>query len=159
MKTCNRCFETKDESAFYKNKLIGLLNQCKSCVAKAQAAYKKTAAGKEVAKRERAKHADKYAEWKRDWKKTAKGRLAAKRYQRPQEKLNAKKAVQYAVRVGKLIPLPCFICGSKAQAHHCSYAPEMKLAVTWLCQPHHNSLHLEHHARTAGVTITSPHRD
>jgi hypothetical protein len=60
-----------------------------------------------------------------------------------QEKIQKKRAAQYAVsnavRSGKLIPLPCFICGIKAEAHHPDY--DQPLSVVWLCPSHHKQAH------------------
>ena len=44
-----------------------------------------------------------------------------------------------AVRDGRLIPLPCFICGIKAEAHHPDY--DQPLSVVWLCPSHHKQAH------------------
>ena len=83
------------------------------------------------------------------YEKTEKAKLAdkryeQKRYQSPEGKLRqaAKNAVKYAVKTGKLVKEPCFICGSEESvAHHSSYARDMRLVVTWLCTPHHNEIH------------------
>lgn len=55
------------------------------------------------------------------------------------EKIAAKVAVMIAVRSGKLTPLPCRVCGEKAQAHHDDYS--LPLAVIWLCPLHHGERH------------------
>jgi hypothetical protein len=44
-----------------------------------------------------------------------------------------------AVRDGKVVPLPCLICGEKAEAHHPDY--DRPLDVVWLCPPHHKQAH------------------
>lgn len=44
-----------------------------------------------------------------------------------------------AVRDGKLTPLPCLVCGRKAEAHHPNY--DAPLDVVWLCPPHHKQAH------------------
>lgn len=64
-------------------------------------------------------------------------------YQRKWNKANrgkylAHKAVEYAVKVGKLVRQPCF-CGAKAHAHHDDYSKP--LTVTWLCPKHHKERH------------------
>lgn len=149
-KICNRCGERKQSDEFYKNVLTpdGRLNQCKVCTRKAQAVYKRTAAGKAVAKREREKHADKYREWKRAHKKTAKGRASELRSRRANysyERNAAQMAVKWALQAGKIERLPCIICGdAESEAHHSSYAKDMRLCVTWLCRDHHGQLHREH---------------
>jgi len=44
-----------------------------------------------------------------------------------------------ALRDGKIIALPCFVCGLKAEAHHPNY--DAPLDVIWLCPPHHKQTH------------------
>lgn len=57
------------------------------------------------------------------------------------EKRSAHKAVEYAVKIGRLTRLPCEICGTtkSVHAHHDDY--EQKLAVNWLCPTHHRERH------------------
>lgn len=56
------------------------------------------------------------------------------------EKRRAHKAVEYAVKTGRLIRRGCEVCGAeRAQAHHENYA--RPLEISWLCQQHHK----EHH--------------
>lgn len=59
-------------------------------------------------------------------------------------------AVGNAVRNGRLVPLPCFVCGMLAEAHHPDYSAP--LAVSWLCKLHHEQTHAEHDARKGVVT-------
>jgi hypothetical protein len=54
-------------------------------------------------------------------------------------KRKAHQAVNNAVRDGRLIPLPCFVCGLKAEAHHPDY--DRPLDVVWLCPSHHRQAH------------------
>jgi sterol desaturase/sphingolipid hydroxylase (fatty acid hydroxylase superfamily) len=47
-----------------------------------------------------------------------------------------------AIKTGKLIRLPCEICGApKTDAHHDDYAKPLE--IRWLCRSHHR----EHHAK------------
>jgi len=56
--------------------------------------------------------------------------------QRNPEKVAAQNAVHYALRKGKLIRLPCEVCGAQpVHAHHDDYS--RKLDVRWLCVEHH----------------------
>lgn len=55
------------------------------------------------------------------------------------DRYKARNAVGNAVRDGKLIRLPCFVCGEKAHAHHPDYS--RPLDVVWLCQKHHKEAH------------------
>jgi hypothetical protein len=47
--------------------------------------------------------------------------------------------VQRAVLSGKLIKLPCEVCGGKAEAHHDDYSKP--LDVRWFCKLHHEEYH------------------
>jgi len=53
--------------------------------------------------------------------------------------VRARKAVEYAVRSGKLKRQLCEKCGKSAQAHHDDY--EKPLDVRWLCPVHHAVIH------------------
>lgn len=89
---------------------------CRNCKRLRQAAYYKTAAGganvRRINKRAAAKH---------------------------QIETRARRAVNIAVKKGKLIPQPCEVCGAKAQAHHPDYGSP--LVVQWLCHGHHADEH------------------
>lgn len=47
--------------------------------------------------------------------------------------------VAHALRAGKLLRQPCWVCGEKAVAHHPDY--DRPLDVVWLCQSHHKQAH------------------
>ena len=118
----------------------GHLNTCRSCRNIYIKAQRKTLSG--IATRQREKQ---YPETKKRYKQSEKGKQSIARYKKDKSREAAKNAVQYALRTGKLVKEPCFVCGDpKTHGHHSSYAPDMKLAVTWLCQSHHNELHVEH---------------
>jgi hypothetical protein len=56
------------------------------------------------------------------------------------ERCEARKAVEIAIRTGKMNRLPCRVCGSEpAQAHHEDYSKP--LDVTFLCKKHHDEIH------------------
>lgn len=55
------------------------------------------------------------------------------------ERRKASLIVGNALRDGRLIRHPCWVCGSKAQAHHPDYSTP--LDVVWLCPPHHKQTH------------------
>lgn len=59
------------------------------------------------------------------------------------EKLLAHRAVQHALRSGRLVRLPCADCGSPHSEahHHLGYALEHRLTVQWLCRVHHKRRH------------------
>lgn len=54
-------------------------------------------------------------------------------------KSRARSAVQYAIKKGKLVKLPCQVCGNpKSDAHHyLGYSKEHRLDVVFLCRTHH----------------------
>lgn len=59
----------------------------------------------------------------------------------------AGRAMKAAISDGRLVPQACFMCGdTKVDGHHSSYAPDMWLAVTWLCRRHHYSCHAKQRA-------------
>ena len=52
------------------------------------------------------------------------------------EKIKARDIVNKAIKSGKLIRMPCLICGeTKVEGHHEDY--DKPLDVDWLCQKHH----------------------
>lgn len=54
----------------------------------------------------------------------------------------ARRAVEAALKSGRLTKKPCCICGeSNAHAHHDSYKEEDRLNVRWFCRPHHDAWH------------------
>lgn len=146
MKTCSTCGEKKEVTEYYKN-----YAKCKSCCYEVNKKYRTSERGKEVRRKEaiNARLSGKKQERQKRYEKTEKAKLAdkryeQKRYQSPNGKARqaAKNAVKYAIRTGKLVKQPCFICGlEESVAHHSSYARDMRLAVTWLCTPHHNEIH------------------
>jgi hypothetical protein len=133
IKTCNTCGEEKPRSEFYKHSQMtdGLLNKCKRCCCAEAVIH-------------RNKHIDAYREYDRQRAKLPHRKALSAlhgvrlRTQFP-EHVSAYIAVHYAVQTGKLIPLPCFVCGAKAEAHHPDYS--RKLDVVWLCPVHHKQAH------------------
>ena len=71
--------------------------------------------------------------------KEARSRAQAKYRDRHREKLLAHNAVTYALKMGRLLRQPCWVCGEVAQAHHPDY--DRPLDVVWLCDPHHKQAH------------------
>jgi hypothetical protein len=145
-KRCFKCQVEKPLEAFYKHSRMGdgHLNKCKDC------ARKDTIANR-LAK------ADKYREYdrlrasmphrvsaRREYAKTSGGkqahRKALKRYSdRYPDRRIAHYLLGNAVRDGRIKPLPCFVCGEKAEAHHPAYS--QPLDVVWLCNQHHRQAH------------------
>lgn len=132
-KPCIKCGAIKPLCEFYPHKQMkdGHLNMCKDC-------------SKLEAKRHRAANADLYRAYERTRSVLPHRRALADRIQaawrgKHPERRAANLAVQYALRAGRLTPLPCWVCGEKAEAHHPDYS--MPLDVVWLCPRHHKQLH------------------
>lgn len=146
MKTCSVCGVEKDNLLFAKG-----YAQCKACRYEKFKEYRASERGKEARRKEAIKSrlSGKKQERQKRYEASEKGKLIAKRYyqkryQTDEGKIRqaAKNAVKYAVKTGKLVKEPCFMCGDQqAVAHHSSYAKDMRLAVTWLCVDHHNEIH------------------
>jgi hypothetical protein len=146
MEICSKCEVLKEVTDFAKG-----YKKCKSCCYETKKLYRQSEKGKEGRRREaiNARLSGKKQERQERYEATEKGKLALKKYEAKRYsseegkiKLAAKNAVKYAVKMGKLIKMPCFICGnSLSEAHHSSYSKDMRLVVTWLCKPHHNEIH------------------
>lgn len=146
MKRCFRCLSEKPLESFYKHPSTrdGRLNKCIECT-------------KADVQKNRLDRLEYYREFDRTrgskpervlarkaYQKTPEGKLAIARAHMKYERANptrrkAQIAVSNAVRDGRLKREPCFICGTKAQAHHPNY--DAPLSVTWLCPKHHKDAH------------------
>lgn len=47
--------------------------------------------------------------------------------------------VRLGIRLGFIAPVPCEVCGAKAEAHHPDY--DRPGDVVWLCRKHHRQAH------------------
>ena len=55
-------------------------------------------------------------------------------------KRRAREAAKKATKTGKLVKLPCWVCGNEqVEAHHPDYSSP--LDVVWLCRQHHQEIH------------------
>ncbi len=146
MKTCSTCSKEKKVTEYYKG-----YAKCKACCYEVTQKYRASERGKEVRRKEaiNSRLSGKKQVRQKKYDATEKGKLVAKNYYQSRYKTlegrlreSAKNAVKYAIKTGKLVKQPCFICGSEESvAHHSSYAKNMRLVVTWLCTPHHNEIH------------------
>lgn len=71
-------------------------------------------------------------------------RARAVQERRNADKIKARKAVQHALRSGKLFKQPCERCPGQnwdAEAHHDDYTKPLE--VKWLCNYHHKERHRE----------------
>ncbi len=56
--------------------------------------------------------------------------------------MNARAYLHVYVRRGKVLKVPCLVCGTiEVESHHPDYS--QPLNVLWLCKPHHRRLHRE----------------
>lgn len=73
------------------------------------------------------------------------------------EKRHAHRVVNHAIKMGRLVPQPCEVCGAEVvEAHHDDYSAP--LDVRWLCREHHMALHREERAknRAEGENVVTP---
>jgi hypothetical protein len=132
-KTCFKCSTLKPLTDFYPHPQMGdgHLNKCKACAKRDVAEHR--AANIDAIReydRQRGSLPHRIELRKRVWE-----RWAA---QHP-ERLLAQRAVNNAVRDGRLQPLPCWVCNASAEAHHPDYSSP--LDVVWLCRIHHRQAH------------------
>lgn len=137
-KSCFKCGENKQLSAFYKHEgmLDGHLNKCKEC-------------SKKDVRKNRRSNIDYYMEYDKQkyLKKPDKQRRSSYQLERNKISPNKKRAtsaINNAVRDRKMFrPNVCEFCGKlcKPHAHHSSYSEDMFLLVTWLCASCHLTLH------------------
>lgn len=137
---CKDCLLEKPLEAFY----LSNKSRCKECIKEAVRAnrlakleYYRSYDRARTSNPERVAARAAYAQ-------SIEGRLshaaAAKRWQVSNAiRRKANMIVGNAIKRGKLIPEPCFICGKKAHAHHADYS--RPLSVTWLCPEHHKAAH------------------
>ena len=133
-KTCFKCGVTKPLGEFYAHKRMadGHLNKCKCC-AKRDVHQHRHGKGRERVlsyDRERARTPERKANASqviKSWKREHPKRRAAQ------------VSLGNAVRCGRVKPMPCWVCGEKAEAHHPDYS--RPLDVVWLCPSHHKQAH------------------
>lgn len=148
MKQCRKCGKTKPLSEYYRHAKMadGHLHSCKDCkradainVRNANIDYYRAYDQARANNPERVQAREDYA-------KTAEGISSANAAKIRFSERNpiAKKcatAVGNAVRDGRLIKMPCEVCGSisRIHGHHDDYSKP--LDVRWLCPKHHAEWH------------------
>jgi len=144
MKKCKRCKSSLPLSEFHrnKNKPDGRFSICKKCRAVDTAKYRDENRAKLRAKdRERGKLEKRKADLKISASKIDRKSAAIRYREKNPKKHAAHQAVACAKHRGKLIPMPCEVCGNKeVEAHHDDY--NKKLDVRWLCREHHLEWHV-----------------
>jgi hypothetical protein len=140
--TCVACDALKPRADFYAND-----RKCKECrKAMVRLAREKNADHYKQYDKARANRPDRVAA-RAEYAQTDAGKQARIRARHKWQAANAKQkaahdAVSRAVRTGRLVKQPCFICGAdNVEAHHPGY--DSPLAVVWLCVDHHKELHAE----------------
>jgi len=141
-KTCKRCGEAKPGLAFYDRQ-----NVCKVCRCEQVRAYR-------AANLERVREYDRARSWephriaaRNGYARTERGkeRMAAGSKEwamRNPERRKAHILIGNALRGGKVIRMPCQVCGdAKTHAHHDDYTKPLE--VRWLCAPCHTAHHKE----------------
>lgn len=130
-KKCFKCRRTKLIDDFYKHPKMadGHLGKCKACTKKDVSDRYASPWGREKCLNYE----------KKRWKLPARRAKAMEYQRRRREKFpgkeRARTAVANAIRDGRLVRLPCEICGGNAQAHHDDY--RRPLVVRWMCFKHH----------------------
>ena len=149
IKTCFKCGKVKSICEFYKHPMMkdGHLNKCKECTKKdvkenrkKNIIYYKSYDRKRSMLPHRVEARAIYSKtdaFKQSHKK------ALKKYYHPSRiKRNARAMLRYAFITGRIIKMPCEICGEtkNIQAHHEDYSKP--LDVIWLCPEHHAWIHM-----------------
>jgi hypothetical protein len=134
MKKCFKCSVEKPLVEFYKHSQTadGYLNKCKSCT-KQDVHEHRHGKGREYVlayDRIRAKNP----------KREAKNLIRSVEYRKQfAERKQAQSLLRSAVLKGDVMPMACWCCGNKAEAHHPDYS--RPLDVVWLCSSHHKQAH------------------
>ena len=147
-KQCSMCGEEKPLDAYYRNidSRDGRTSKCKACSSIVHAQYKAENREKYLARKRKynKEHKEERLQYKRDHYSgiTASMREKLNAWKRNnREKVLAHKKVYNAIKSGKIVRMPCEICGitTAVQDHHEDYTKP--LDVIWLCQKHHKWIH------------------
>lgn len=132
-KECFKCKTVKPLNDFYKHPEMadGHLNKCKEC-------------NKKDASEHRWKNIEKIREYDRrrsslPHRVELRKEIGRRWLKNHPDRKNAQQKLIRAVKAGKVIPQPCWVCGENAEAHHPDYSSP--LDVVWLCIPHHRQTH------------------
>ena len=157
-KKCGVCGVTKDEKCFWvRDGGRRRHNQCADCLSKRHKVYYQRHKEKlkdnartyyqEHYEEQRKNHVRWYLENRNKPEFKAYHAKATREYNaehRDDPRILARKAVYYAVKVGKLIRKPCEICGFSGRTHahhHKGYELANWFDVQWLCYRHHVEAH------------------
>lgn len=133
MKVCFKCKQPKPLTEFYRHPQMGdgHLGKCKACT-------RKDALANRWAKIEQYRAYDKKRA-SMPHRIALRTRTTKAWYRQHPYRKYAQTLLWRALQSGKVVPLPCMICGDKAEAHHPDYS--MPLDVVWLCSSHHKQAH------------------
>lgn len=145
-KKCFKCGQELPVEAFYRHSRMadGRLGKCKTCTKRDVRENLAARADQYRAYEKRRASLPHRVKARAEYAKSESGKVAIRRAGRnyvdrhPLRKI-ANTAVSNAVRDGRLIRLPCEVCGAKAEAHHDDYSKP--LDVRWLCKKHHVEWH------------------
>lgn len=148
MKCCIKCGSEKPLSEYYVHPRMadGHLNKCKVCCREAaRQQMQRILASPEWRERDLDRHREKARRYREAGR--AIDTPAAKKARdawrlRNKHKISAQAKVRNAILSGKLLRLPCVVCGSPdSQGHHEDYSKP--LDVVWYCAKHHGERHTE----------------
>lgn len=133
-KTCFVCGTYKEITEFYPHVKMkdGHLNKCRVCTKEYERSRRQGEFREKILKYDRERASLPHR------KEKTKLIVSAWKVSHPKRRA-AQVALGNAVRSKKIIPLPCLICGEKAEAHHPDY--DRPLDVVWLCPSHHKQTH------------------
>jgi hypothetical protein len=152
MKECFKCNEVKPLTDFYKHPQMGdgHLNKCKECAKKdSDENFKRKLLDPHWQIKERERQRKKEDRIRKD------GLVKSypKKIMTTAEKKSIYGEYTYALKSGKVKPMPCQVCGKeKTQGHHEDYSKP--LDVVWLCTRHHADRHI--HLRNAKTLNQEP---
>ena len=134
MKACIACSSMLPLEEFYAHPRMAdkRLNKCKDCCRQ----YQKT---RRVEHPEIVRAIDRK---KAECSSRKRWRIDYQRKQRAADPLRykARQSVSNALRDGRMIRMPCVVCGEqKSEAHHPDYS--QSLNVVWVCFRHHRDIH------------------
>jgi len=133
MKVCSNCGMEKSKTEFQKRNasVDGLTASCQSCLKQRDAARYKTERELRSARQ-------------KSYLATPEGKAAHKRAtEKWQEQNKLRRAAHVilnnALKYKTIERQLCWVCGTKAEAHHPDYS--RPLDVVWLCKKHHHEVH------------------
>lgn len=136
MKKCFKCNVMKPINEFYPHKRMkdGHLNKCIVCTKKYEKERRQGSSREKILSYDRKRYRENDARKKQVFE-------MAKQWRADNpERYKAHTLVNNALQSGRLVKMPCFVCGSiKVEAHHPYYDPPLE--VVWLCASHHKLAH------------------